>query len=1199
MNSRLKSLELHGYKTFASRTTFEFPGMVTAIVGPNGSGKSNIADSIRWVLGEQSFSLLRGRKTEDMIYNGSDLRPKAGMASASITFNNEDGWLPIDFSEVTVSRRAYRDGDNEYLLNGQRVRLKDISELLSKSGLAERTYTIIGQGLVDAALSLKPEERRRFFEEAAGIGLYRSRREEALTRLETTRRNLERVQDILGELGPRMLSLEKQARKAVEYERISADLRVLLRDWYGYHWHKVQQDVIHAAEVVRVQEAQNQAARDNLGRMDKETESHRSAIQLLRQAINADHEKLSALHQEQQNCLRQIDVFEERKKSMQQQAALLETEKVRLEEEAKFAQQKSEGLASELAAASQEAEEAKQEAAAAEAELIKLEAEFSRAQKEIQSVRQRMTGRQTEIVQKEARVSELRSRIEDIQRNLTARSEHISHLKDQNQTLKQTIHAEKEALAGLEAQIEQVLNEIHSRKKEIESLEQERKNTQSELRQIESDISRLAAQQEVLKTAEEEMTGIAEGARLFIKLKKEIGQKNDPVALARLLEVPREYEIAVAGALGELLDGVVLENSAEVEAALELVDQRELPRAVFLSLDWPAKISRRPSNISAGVCAADLIHLKGEHLSGLRRLLENVYIVENRKAISELALQLPPGTRIVTLKGEVFTHDGQIFAGKVSRLAAIARPREIRELSEKISELSQRREQLLKAFETCQRKIDDHEAAINKLTEEMNHLDTAKREKTRSIQAADLTYAQNESSIGAAEKEMVREQERVDNAAAAVKTLTEDVSAANREIATFEENIKKLNRFLIDIPVNETRNKANHWRTQLAVAERVLRDLKSREHEYKDSLASLQTLRAKTSAKLEELALGAAEIDRQIEELAEKSKQLAAQIADLDQIYKPKEIELTRLEHALETALSNQQTAQQAVTLSERRLAQAQLEMNRQRESLDSLKRRIEDDFGLVALEYNREVSGQTPLPLEGMVEMLPQIRELPADLEENIARNKSLLRRLGYVNLEAQAEYNEVKERHEYLTSQIDDLHKADQDLRAIIAELDELMKRDFKKTFTAVASEFKELFTRLFGGGSARLVLTDEDNPTEGGIDIEARLPGRREQGLSLLSGGERSLTAVALVFALLKVSPTPFCVLDEVDAMLDEANVGRFCELLKELSTSTQFIVITHNRNTVQVADVIYGITMGRDSASQMIGLRLDELSEEMVR
>src|SRR5512135_762119 len=278
MITRLKSLELHGYKTFASKINFEFPGKVTAIVGPNGSGKSNIADAIRWVLGEQSYSLLRGRKTEDMIFAGSEQRPRAGMASATILFDNADGWLPIDFSDIAITRRAYRDGTNEYLLNGQRVRLKEISELLAQSGLAERTYTIIGQGLVDAALSLKPEERRKFFEEAAGIGLYRSRREESLNRLETTRRNLERVQDILAELGPRLVSLEKQARRAQEFERVRADLRLLLRDWYGFHWHSTQQNWTRAREVLRGQEQRQQQARARLEEVEGQLATRREAL---------------------------------------------------------------------------------------------------------------------------------------------------------------------------------------------------------------------------------------------------------------------------------------------------------------------------------------------------------------------------------------------------------------------------------------------------------------------------------------------------------------------------------------------------------------------------------------------------------------------------------------------------------------------------------------------------------------------------------------------------------------------------------------------------------------------------------------------------------------------------------------------------------------------------------------------------------
>jgi len=332
MKPKLRSLELHGYKTFAGRALFEFPGNVTAIVGPNGSGKSNIADAVRWVLGEQSYTLLRGKKTEDMIFLGSDQRPKAGMASATITFNNEEGWLPVDYSEVAVARRAYRDGSNEYLLNRQRVRLKDTTELLAQSGLAERTYTIIGQGLVDAALSLRPEERRKFFEEAAGIGLFRSRREEALSRLDSTRRNLERVTDILGELEPRLRSLERQAKRVEEYDHVKDDLQVLLKDWYGFHWQNTQKELLRNRELLKNQETKVEAARSRRGEIEIKVDAARLRLQELRDLLNTWHVETSELHRQRESISREIAVLEERIRSYQNQDISLKNELLRNED---------------------------------------------------------------------------------------------------------------------------------------------------------------------------------------------------------------------------------------------------------------------------------------------------------------------------------------------------------------------------------------------------------------------------------------------------------------------------------------------------------------------------------------------------------------------------------------------------------------------------------------------------------------------------------------------------------------------------------------------------------------------------------------------------------------------------------------------------------------------------------------------------
>jgi chromosome segregation protein len=402
----------------------------------------------------------------------------------------------------------------------------------------------------------------------------------------------------------------------------------------------------------------------------------------------------------------------------------------------------------------------------------------------------------------------------------------------------------------------------------------------------------------------------------------------------------------------------------------------------------------------------------------------------------------------------------------------------------------------------------------------------------------------------------------------------------------------------MSLPLEELQSQMAHWRTNAAVAQRAVvesekrlaeqRELLENNHRRRQSLVQRRTNDSEKLTVLEEEKSG----------LRQQEDELNVQIEALTAKIDPGEASLKKLENEYSIVQDQQRTIHQETSMAERHESQAQLDVTRKRESITNLRAKIEDDLGLVNLDYNKTISGPNPLPLDIVKQLVP-VEELSQGMDDEIKRQRALLRRLGAINPDAQTEYHSVFERHEFLTTQVSDLNQADADLREVISELDEIMRLEFRKTFDKVAIEFKQIFTRLFGGGTAKLVLVNEETPTEAGIDIEARLPGRRMQGLSLLSGGERSLTAVALIFSLLRVSPTPFCVLDEVDAALDEANVGRFCELLQDLSKETQFVVITHNRNTVQVADVIYGVTMGRDSASQVISLKLDEIGEDMVR
>jgi len=418
MPLRLKSLELHGYKTFAAKTNFEFAEGITAIVGPNGSGKSNIADALRWVLGEQSYSLLRAKKTEDMIFAGSEQRARAGMASAGVTFDNTDGWLPVDFSEVALARRSYRDGRNEYLLNSQHVRLKDINELLAQSGLSERTYTILGQGLVDASLALKADERRRLFEEAAGIGLYRTRREEALRRLETTKRNLDRVLDILAELEPRVKSLERQAARAQEYTRVQADLRVFLLEWYGFHWQSAQSELRAALEQGRNQEVKLVEARDSYQNVRQNFTSFRDHLNGLRARLNSWHRQSAQLHESRESTSGDLAVLDERKRAMLDNRQSGMSEQSRLSEEIKIAQERLAESEAETVSSQTEYDDAQTQTKLSQAALNKRLVERSRAQTELQAVQQKLEKLSTQRVGLQARLDELASRNESQKQKL-------------------------------------------------------------------------------------------------------------------------------------------------------------------------------------------------------------------------------------------------------------------------------------------------------------------------------------------------------------------------------------------------------------------------------------------------------------------------------------------------------------------------------------------------------------------------------------------------------------------------------------------------------------------------------------------------------------------------------------------------------------------------------------------------------------
>jgi chromosome segregation protein len=663
MISRLKSLELQGYKTFASRQFFDFPVEITAVVGPNGAGKSNIADSVRWVLGEQSFSLLRGRKTEDMIFAGSEQRSRANMASATITFNNDDGWLPIDYTEVAVTRRAYRDGQNEYLLNGQRVRLKEISELLAKSGLAERTYTIIGQGLVDAALALKPDERRRFFEEAAGIGLYRSRREESLNRLDATQRNLQRLQDILSELEPRLRSLEKQAKRAQEYEQIKADLQMLLREWYGYHWHRVQQEVAHASEVFEAQEVRLEQARQRQLEASDNLDVCRQQVVQLRERLNNWHTQSAALHQKQEQVSRNLAVIDERKRALGEQQQNLRSDLGRLETEQQARAERLQSLQEEQARLEAELKDAQRQAGEAQSLLSKRQAERSQLEQTLRELRRQLSQLETRQVQQKAHLTELTSRLDTLQRSKITLAEDVNRELRNLQAVQVKANEARKNREQFQLVVDDAEDELQEARRRLQGLEAERKKAVDQNAKLDAEITRRRAQLEVLEQAERSLSGLNQGARFILESMRSGKLRGAYRALSHLIEVQPQYETAVAAVLGELLDGVVLDEGSDPDQALSLLEQGQKGRAVLFTGgsragETPFEASQDPDWVGT---AASLVHGPSQAL--IEALFGRVGVVNSREAARRILPGLPAYYTLVTLKGEVFRWDGTIIAG--------------------------------------------------------------------------------------------------------------------------------------------------------------------------------------------------------------------------------------------------------------------------------------------------------------------------------------------------------------------------------------------------------------------------------------------------------------------------------------------------------------------------------------------------------
>ena len=1178
---KLRKLSLQGYKTFASKTEFLFDSGITAIVGPNGSGKSNIADALRWVLGEQSYGTLRARRSADMIFAGSAQRARAGMAQATITLDNSDGWLPIDYTEVEIARRSFRSGENEYLINGQQVRLKDVADLLATSGLAERTYTIIGQGLIEQALSLRSDERRALFEEAAGITHYKARRAETLRRLEETQRNLQRVNDILEELRPRVTSLKRQATRTRNYEQISADLRELLRVWYGYKWEQAKHDLRSARNNAAAAEHTWAAAREKLlahqSQID-EAQGRLAQAQLQASEIQARRDNL---RQEVEAARRSQAIYRERRASFERQIAEAAGELPPLETTTAAARLDLEAATTDLQTAQAELQTHQAGLQEFRVAFEGRRAEITRAQTEISRIESDRRQAQTTLAQAEGQLAQLRVRLEE----LAVETDPVDAGGDIVEAVA-TLEATSTTARNETIRLQTARNdEARARNAGIGRLKELRRSLRDAEQQLNKERNDLARQ-------EERVAQLDRQGQRAIQLEPEavVGR------LAALIRIPGAHEPAIVAALGERLAAWLVTDSDSLwRAVAKARDGRDgsESRLTLAALDAPTHPASRPdvSGESGVIGWADERVEAGDAVAPLvRRLLGSVLLVKDTATAYRLAAGWPPGYTAAAPEGVLVHGGGLVEVGAASGDGVLAREKRRRDEAERLVEmraalsrheadLGKRQEEIDALQEQVDERANEERRLLRLENEAGQKLNETRRQLENLRQQRDFaTRRQNERATAQAQAET-----RIAQAEATITTQNERL--ARSEVALTEARDK-----LAALPTGEAEQQQQSLRQSLAAAQTILAGrqavVDSRRATLNQSEGQLNRLRQRLGGLREQL-VGLGREEDETETIV-----LEKELTDLETALLPLQSSMEADRALLGRLQADSAGLQRHAHDLETQLTQVRIRQTQHENQIEGLQERIRSDLGLVSLSYDAEQTGPHPLPIREVVEELPTVDELPPDIEENIHHYRGQLQRMGPINPDAPTELATTEERFEFLTQQVGDLSETDAQLRGVIAELDELTSKAFAKTVEEVNGIFDQTFQQLFGGGSGRLVMTDPDDPTSSGVEIIARLPNRREQGLALLSGGERSLTAAALIFSLLKVAPPPFCVLDEVDAALDEANVNRFRDVLRELGQHTQFILITHNRGTVQAAQTLYGVSMQPDSSSQVISIKPEE-------
>ncbi len=1180
----LKSIEIQGFKSFANKLLFEFHNGITGIVGPNGSGKSNVADAVRWVLGEQRIKQLRGASMQDVIFSGTELRKPQGFAYVAITLDNADHQLAIDYDEVTVSRRLYRSGESEYMINGSACRLKDINELFYDTGIGKEGYSIIGQGQIDKILSGKPEDRRELFDEAAGIVKYKRRKSIAQKKLEDEQANLVRVSDILAELEKQVGPLERQSKSAREYLQLKEELKLCDANQFLLDTENTQGQ-LKAVENRRrllsgdVEETQKKAddlrkeydaLEEKMAKLEETLTNHRNALNEAAMAKSTSEGQINVLREQIHTEEANEEHYKSRKDAIAKDLAHYEEQLASYKNDRQKAGEQAKDAGNRLEAAKEQLQEADSTIQSLETAIEQAKSNIIQALNEKAGLTARQQRYETMLEQVNLRRSEV--------------SQKLLRFKSDESVQDEKINQEKASLDKIQEQLEtaqfaaeEAEDAMNTAQKEVNRLNKNLNNTQQEYHMAHTKL-------ESLRNLAERYDGYGNSIRRVMEVRDRIHGIRGVVA--DIISTGKKYETAIETALGGSIQNIVTDSEETAKRLIEYLKKNKYGRATFLPLTSAGKNQSpfpKPEALKEpGVLglASSLVQADSEYEGLIRYLLGRVVVADTIDHAIAIARKYHYSLRIVTLEGELLNAGGSMTGGAFKNTSnLLGRRREIEELENSCNNY-------LKQTDSIQQELSIQEAAVSEKKEEADQL----RRQIQHLALQENTIRMNISALEDKKNEIADSSTDLVNEHA---QLEEQVREINQSRSLLTEEAGKL----------EERNKESE--ALISEKSALLDQAKADRDAHSSHLSELQLECASLDQQLAFTSENEKRVNGEIRRLKEEDAALEEGKKDSRSAIEEKEAQIRAIQEQIQTssednsqleeAIQKISEEKEAVSKQQKNLFQTREEISTRLSDLDKdlfrvqaqaekLEEHLESLAAYMWSEYEMTLSQAKELKKEEFTS-LPEIRRQIEEL-------KGKIKALGNINVNAIEDYKEVSERYEFMRTQHEDLVNAQAELEKIIEELDTGMRRQFDEKFSEIRAEFDKVFKELFGGGRGTLELMEGEDILEAGIQIIAQPPGKKLQNMMQLSGGEKALTAISLLFAIQNLKPSPFCLLDEIEAALDDSNVDRFAGYLHKLTKNTQFIVITHRRGTMMAADRLYGITMQEKGVSTLVSVNLIE-------